>query len=142
MNAQTPRTSTFFLIIAACALALGCDAQRSDAQRTIWSAEVYSSDRSSVASARTVQYSGPGNDGMYTTVYLKRTIYSNPPKEILLFDENNVTQSDAAKLDLVMKWQTPSHLAITYNGQVAALDFQVAKYAGIDISVSTKEHAK
>ncbi|MHB8411239.1 MAG: hypothetical protein ACYDDI_04750 [Candidatus Acidiferrales bacterium] len=72
---------------------------------------------------------------MYTTVYLKRTIYSNPPKAILSFDENDVTQSEAAMLNLAMKWKTPSHLDVTYNGHAATLDFEVVKYAGIDISV-------
>lgn len=129
MDSKPSSKLVSFMIIALCVLASGCDAQQ-----TIWSAEARSPDGSSLATARTVQYSGPGNAGLYTSVYLKRTIYSNPAEEILLLDENNVTQSDAAKLNLLMKWETPSHLSVTYNGRVATLDFKVIKYAGIDIS--------
>jgi hypothetical protein len=129
MDSKTSSKLVSFMIIGLCVLASGCDAPQ-----TIWSAEARSPDGSSLATARTVQFSGPGNAGLYTSVYLKRTTYSNPAEEILLFDENNVTQSDAAKLNLVMKWETPSRLSVTYNGRVATLDFQVVKYAGIDIS--------
>ncbi len=37
-------------------------------------------------------------------------------------------------IDLTMKWTTPSHLEVTYDGH-ASLDFQVVKMGGIDISV-------
>ena len=118
------------LIIGVCALASGCQNPV-----TTWSAEARSPDGSSLASASTLQFSGPGNAGLYTSVYLKRTVFSNPPEEILLFDENNVSQSEAATLNLGMKWETPSHLSVTYNGHAATLDFQVVKCEGVDISM-------
>jgi hypothetical protein len=64
-----------------------------------------------MASARTDQYSGPGNAGLYTTVYLRRTSGEKNPIEILLFDQQ------------VAHTQHPN------------LDFQAVKCAGIDISV-------
>jgi hypothetical protein len=79
---------------------------------------------------------GPGTAGLYTYVYLKRTIYSIPPETILAFDENSVTLSEASALNLTMKWVTPSHLDVTYNGRIAIPYFQVVKCLGIDISAS------
>jgi hypothetical protein len=72
---------------------------------------------------------------LYTYVYLKRTIYSNPAEVIASFDQDNVLQADAARLDLMMKWITPTALDITYDGHAGTLYLQVAKYAGIDITV-------
>jgi hypothetical protein len=133
MGSKTTPKLLYFILSGLFVFASSCDAQH-DAPQTIWSAEARSPDGSSLATARTVQYSGPGNAGLYTSVYLKRTVYSNPATQVLLFDENDVTQADSAKLNLVMKWETPSRLSVTYNGRVATLDFQVAKYAGIAIT--------
>ncbi len=38
-------------------------------------------------------------------------------------------------INLTMKWVTPSHMDVAYNGRAGDLDFQVVKIAGIDISV-------
>jgi hypothetical protein len=78
--------------------------------------------------ARTDQYSGPGNAGLYTTVFLKHTKGPKDPIEVLLFTQ------DAKSIDLKMNWLTPSHLEVTYR-QPARLDFQAVKCAGVDISV-------
>ena len=34
-----------------------------------------------------------------------------------------------------MKWETPTHLAVTYDGRAASLEFQAVKCGGVDISV-------
>jgi hypothetical protein len=54
--------------------------------------------------------------------------------EVLGFSVGSLA-SQSGDLNLTMKWETPSHLDVTYNGHAATLYFQVAKYAGIDISV-------
>ena len=113
-----------FLIIGVCTLVFGCR----DSPTTTWSTEARSSDGHWLAVARSQQWSGPGNAYDATTVSLKRTDDSEPPTQILLFSH------DSARMDLKMKWATPSHLDVAY-GSHARLDFQVAKCAGIDISV-------
>jgi hypothetical protein len=34
-----------------------------------------------------------------------------------------------------MKWETPTHLAVTYDGRAASLEFQAVKCGTVDISV-------
>ncbi len=116
------------MVFGVCVLEFGCKDQK-----TIWMAEAWSPDGSSVASASTVQYGGPGNAGLYTYVYIRRTAYSNPRETILAFDDNNATLSDSGTF-LAMKWITPSHLEVTYDGHLIAPYFQVVKCLGIDIS--------
>ena len=114
-----PLKATSLITIAVCVLLSGCGPKR------IWSAEARSPDGHWVASARTDQYSGPGNAGLYTTVELRRTSGQKSPMEILLLDyQKNVK----------MIWLTPSHLEMAYNTH-ADIDFQAVKCAGIDISV-------
>jgi len=43
--------------------------------------------------------------------------------------------SGSGTLNLTMKWGSPSHLDVTYNGHAATLDHQVVKSGAIDISV-------
>jgi hypothetical protein len=88
-----------------------------------------------MATARRVEYGGPGNAGLDTYVYLKRTIYGNPPEEIASFDQDNVAPADAGQLNLAMNWVTPSHLNITYNGHAGTLYYQAARCLGIHITV-------
>jgi hypothetical protein len=68
-------------------------------------------------------------------VYLKRTIYGNPPEEILTFDQDNVAVADLGKLNLAMKWVSPTQLDITYDGRSGTLIYQVALCRGIHITV-------
>jgi hypothetical protein len=42
--------------------------------------------------------------------------------------------SQSGALNLTMKWESPTHLDVAYNGRAATLYFQVVKCAGIDIS--------
>ncbi len=98
---------------------------------TTWSEESPSPDGLWLATAHTDQFSGPGNAGLVTRVELKRLRGHKQTIEILLFDFQAATPDKAR---VTMKWLTPTHLDVTYAGN-AALDFQVVKCAGIDISV-------
>ena len=113
-------------MVASCVLFFGC---RQDVQ-TIWSSEARSPDGHWLATAKTTQHFGPGTAGIETTVQLK--FVSNPPTEILVFshDGNDTSRT----INLAMKWVTPTHLDLTYNGR-ASLDFQVVKCGGVEISV-------
>jgi hypothetical protein len=121
------RKAMLFLTISVCAVVSGC---RDVA--TVWSAEARSPDGLWLASARTEQHGGPGNAGVETIVDLKRINDSNPPQHILGFFHDPNNQSPT--INLTMKWVTPSHLEVTYNGR-ADLDFQAVKFGGVDISV-------
>src|SRR6266403_794258 len=131
------RKALSLMIVGICALG-GC--QKAP---TIWSAEVRSPDGLWPASADTVQNGGFGSAAIQTSVYLKRTNVSQSRKEVLGFwcegpaPRPYVLDNVANKggtIDLSMKWLTPSHLEVTYNGH-ARVDLQVVKYADIDISV-------
>jgi hypothetical protein len=117
------RNVILFLTISVCAALLACKNAV-----TIWSTEVQSPDGRWLATARTDQYSGPGNAALLTTVQLKRTQGPKDPIEVLLF------MQDAKSIDLKMNWPTPSHLEVTYK-QPAVIDFQAIKCGGVDISV-------
>jgi hypothetical protein len=122
-SAKFSGKAILFLIIGACVLVPGCNPE------TVWSAEAVSPDGYWVASARTDRYSGPGNAGLYTTVYLRRARGPKGPTEILLLD-----QQETGPITLKMNWLTPSHLEVAYT-EHQNLDFQAVKCAGIDISV-------
>jgi hypothetical protein len=127
--------ATSLITIAVYVLLSGCG------PKTIWSAEARSPDGHWVASARTDQYSGPGNAGLYTTVELRRTSGQKSPMEILLLDYQAAYPSEA---NVEMIWLTPSHLEMAYNTH-ADIDFQAVKCAGIAISVrelpsSSRDH--
>jgi len=96
--------------------------------------EARSPDGHWLATASTTQNFGPGAASVDTFVDLKRTDVSDRPMEVLAFSVGS-QPSQSGDLSLTMKWETPSHLDVTYNGHAATLYFQVAKYAGIDISV-------
>jgi len=131
------RKAISFTIIGLCLLGVGCSAS------TVWKAEVRSPDGVWIASARTIQNGGFGTASIDTTVYLKSTKDSSPPREVLAFSCKGPvprpyvldnTANAGGTIDLTMKWLTPSQLEVTY-GRRPNLYFQVAKMAGIDISV-------
>jgi hypothetical protein len=122
------RKASSFITVAVCILLCGCD------PATTWSAEARSPDGLWIASARSQQWSGPGNAYDATTVYLKWIKGSRPPTEVLEFSHQYAT------MNLEMEWVTPTHLNVTYGpsarpGDQVSLDFQVVKIGGIDISV-------
>lgn len=110
---------------------LGTSGSRPSGPKMIWKAEARSPDGLWLASARTEQYSGPGNAGLYTLVYLKRVNVSEPLKEVLLIDYQSAYPSQA---NVKMNWSSPSHLEVIYDGD-GMINSQVASYHGIDISV-------
>jgi hypothetical protein len=113
-------------LAVSCVLLFGCQQD----VLTIWSAETRSPDGHWLATADTIQHFGPGTAGVETVVNLK--FVSNPATEILLFSHDGNDTSHT--INLAMKWVTPSHLDVTYNGR-ASLDFQVIKCGGVEISV-------
>lgn len=128
---SAPRRMIPLLLIAAIfAVTSACDHSK-----TIWSAETRSPDGSWLASARTVKNAGYGTAPVYTAVYLTRTNDSNPPAMIVSFLHDVSPDSRTrGTIHLTMKWETPSHLDMTYDGH-ADLGIQVAKYEGVEISV-------
>jgi hypothetical protein len=114
------------LAVSACCL-FGCR----DSQTTL-EAEARSPDGRWVASVFSTEHGGPGTAGLYTSVYLKRTDVREAPTEILGFSVGGLASQQGA-LNLTMKWQSPSHLDVTYNGHAASLYFQVVKCAGIEV---------
>jgi hypothetical protein len=102
---------------------------------TIWSAEARSPDGKWLASAYTEQHGGPGTAGVETIVYLKRTDVSKPADAIMsFFHDPSLPSQSGETIHLTMKWVTPSHLEVTYDGH-ADIGLQVVKYGGIEISV-------
>jgi hypothetical protein len=102
---------------------------------TTWTAEARSPDGLWLATARSQQWSGPGNAYDATTVYLKWVRgWRAPTREILVFSHQYAT------IKLRMVWVTPTHLNVMYGesgkpGDEVDLDFQVVKCGGVDISV-------
>ncbi len=41
----------------------------------------------------------------------------------------------SSAINLTMKWVSPTHLEVTYDGRAASLEFQAVKFDGVEISV-------
>jgi hypothetical protein len=129
--------STLLIIIGIGVLSSSC---RRDP--TIWAAEFPSPDGVWLASVRTFQNGGFGSASINTVVYLKRANVSEAPTEVLNFScvgpapHPYVLDSANAggTIDLRMKWLTPSHLEVTYDGR-ATLYSRADKIVGVDISI-------
>ena len=96
------------LVLVFCASVLGCRNSM-----TIWSSESMSPDSKWIATAKSVEHRGPGNNDLETMVALKRADNTGESTEVLGFfhDPNLVTNS----IDLRMKWLDPSHLEVSYS---------------------------
>jgi hypothetical protein len=123
------RKAILLIIGAVVASGFGCGPP------TIWSAEARSPDKSWLVSARTLENAGFGTGAYITEVQLKRLNVSTPPQVILSFfhDPSLPSPQSGATINLTMKWATPKHLEVTYEGH-ANLSFQVVKCGDIDIS--------
>lgn len=142
MNRKTRFKLISLILACSFVFVLGCRPTLDDL--TVWKAELRSPDGFWIASARTIQNGGFGSANIDTIVYLKQNIASQSPIEVLGFDcrgpvprpyvLDNVANAGGT-ISLRMKWVTPSHLHVTYNGDAGNLGFQVVKFAGIDISV-------
>ena len=101
---------------------------------TTWSAKVRSPDGQWIAIARTQQTVEIAGEDYYTTVNLQPLGVSQAPTEILEFSHQYV------RMNLKMKWLTPSHLEVVYGPSSKPwdhvdVDFQVVKIAGIEVSI-------
>jgi hypothetical protein len=108
--------------------------------RDLSSVEARSPDRYWLASARTTRSFGAGTPGEETNVYLERIDDSRPPERVLGFS-HDATASRSGTINPALKWVTPSHLEVAYDGH-AKLDFQVAKYGDVDISLRDLSRVK
>ena len=130
------RAISLVMIMGVCVSGFGCGTA------TVWKAEVQSPDGLWTASVETIQNGGFGTADIETVVYLMpRNSLFKSPKEVLQFSctgpvprPYTLDQANAGgTIDLTMKWVTPSHLDVTYDGN-PRLDFQLAQYGGVEIS--------
>jgi hypothetical protein len=112
------------LLLIVCLALSACEGPR-----TAWSAESRSPDGRMIATARAEETSGIGTGDPGTSVYLNWTSGSQPPTIILalLPPQRGITK-------VGMNWLTPTHLELTYSGNVTA-DFQAIRCHGVEISV-------
>lgn len=114
------------IIIGASVFVTGCK------PKTIWSAEVRSTDGTMIATALASGANGFGNDGgIGTSVYLNWTTGSQPRTEILELGDATDARADT---EVEMKWISPMHLELTYAGN-QIVGFQAVKWASVEISV-------
>jgi len=113
--------------ISLCVLSSSCS---DDA--TIWSAKVDSPNGQLIATAQTVQTSGPGNNSVGTAVYLKQPLSSYPPVMVLGLSDESAYPVGVTAVEL--HWQSNSKLDVTYKAG-ATIEFQAVKALGADISV-------
>jgi len=129
------RKLILFVIVGLCTCMTGCD------PGTTWSAKVPSPDGSWIATARTLQWGGPGTAYDATEVFLEWNpstpppfIPIKPPLKIIGFSH------DYGRIYLKMEWITNKHLEVTYAPSDkpqdhVTLDFQAIKCGDVEISV-------
>ncbi len=140
------RRPAFLILVGLCLLGVNCGPS------TVWEEKVASPSGSWIATAKTEQNGGPGNDWIITEVFLEYANMAETRREVLAFScegavPHPYTLDNKANaggtIDLTMKWLTPTHLEVTFNGSAGGtLEFQAVKYHEIDISVrdvSSKE---
>ena len=123
------RRRVAFVVFGTCILASSCNEGR-----TTWSAQARSPGGHWVATARSQQWGGPGTARDATTVYLQWINGPLPPERVLGFSHEYAT------MNLKMRWQTPTHLDVTYGpstraGDHVSVSFQAIKYGDVEISL-------
>src|ERR1700733_12091527 len=118
----------FFCVLVCIGVGFGCR----KGVETIWAAETKSPGGQWLSKAQTVERSGFGTDGAVTAVFLQPFSDARSPVQVLSFSQNQNAQTSV--IDLKMKWVDGTHLEVSYK-EHPNLDFQVVRYAGIDISV-------
>jgi len=115
----------FPLIVVISVVVSGCKAP------TTWSAESRSSDGKMIATAKTLDESGPGTNFVQTTVFLNWAANKNAPTMILAFSDG---PSGPDGMKVWLNWLTPNHLEVDYKGK-RNFDFQAIKFGPVDISL-------
>jgi hypothetical protein len=123
------RKAVMFALLGACILASACSHDQ-----TTWSAEAKSQDGKWVAKARKVENGGFGTGSTETLVYLEPTTNAKASQLIVAFSHDVSSSAHGGTINLVMKWINSSHLDLVFDGH-AKIDFQVAKYGVVEISV-------
>jgi len=122
---HTVKMIGYFSITLCLLLIYGCQGDVS----TIWSKEARSPDGRWIAIARTIEHGGPGMAGIETYVSMQSTLTSSSSIRILEFSQ------DSKSLGLIMNWETPWQLNVTYTAP-AEVNFQAVKCCGgVDISL-------
>ena len=134
------RTVRCLPVVIGCLLAIAC-VKKEDL--IVWNSELKFPDGMWVASAETVQNGGFGSAHIDTSVYLKQAVSQQPPVEVLGFSGDgpvphpyvldNVANRGGT-INLTMKWTTPTHLHVTYEGH-PDIQFQAVRMAGIEITL-------
>jgi hypothetical protein len=122
------------LVIGVCLLEYGCPWL---GVKTIWAAQTQSPDGRWVAMAKTELHVGGGLAGCETIVYLKRSgffHYFRRPTVVLEFLPDEYQNVPLDTIDLKMKWQTLSHLDVSYYGP-ARRGYYLKRYLDVDITV-------
>ena len=100
-----------------------------------WSSEVQSPDGEWTATAFTYGMSGPGNNHLGTSVYLKRTGARDRGYEVLGYPEDGATWA-RGRAPLAVSWPDRRSLRITFK-RLPNLQLQVCKWRDVSISVDT-----
>jgi hypothetical protein len=122
------RNAKLLLVLATSISVSSCKSSR-----TIWHTEAQSPDGKIVASARAVSRNEGLSiiSGIDTNVYLGWAGDTRPPTLILTLADGSDMPSDTS---VEMKWITPTHLTLTYQGN-QTLAFQAVRWANVEISV-------
>jgi hypothetical protein len=120
------------LSLATLAAADGMLTACGSATETTWSSEAVSPDGNWTATATTEGTSGPGNNYLGTTVYLKRSGASGRGYEILGYQQDG----SGRETPLTIVWRDRSTLQINLK-KPYDLDLQVCKYSNINIVVGS-----
>ena len=98
-----------------------------------------------IATAETDQTGGPGNAWIGTTVSLRKvngTLIHGKPTDVLSYGENGPVkkpymlsdENAGGGVDLQLSWPTPTHLQITYTGEIDPIYVKVTRVSNIDVS--------
>jgi hypothetical protein len=136
----TRGSAAALISFAVCVFGSGCASKEN---MTVWKAAFPSPDGSYIATADTVQNGGFGSASIETNVYLEQAGHSDQPTEVLGFScdgpmsrpyvLDNVANAGGG-INLSVKWITPSHLHVTYQGR-ADVSFQAVKFGKLVITL-------
>lgn len=120
--------------VNACLLPLllgGLCAACTEDSAVVWQRSVKSPNGSSVAVAKTTQYSGPGTAAVFTTVDIVRADGEGKPVEVLVFEDPS--EVNPAAIQVEMSWKDTALLDIAYPKN-AKLSFRADLYGKTTIA--------